>query len=39
METARLDAVKHTCTGAGRWLFLVSLTQAEVSDVTGDGVN
>lgn len=39
LETARLDAVKHTCTGAGRWLFLVSLTQAEVSDVTGDGVN
>lgn len=39
LETARLDAVKHTCTGAGRWLFLVFLTQAEVSDVTGDGVN
>lgn len=38
-ETARLDAVKHTCTGAGRWLFLVFLTQAGVSDVTDGGVN
>lgn len=29
LETARLDAAKHTCTGAGRRLFLVFLTQAE----------
>lgn len=24
-DTARLDAVKHTCTGAGRWLFFFFL--------------